>query len=501
MGDDITGFGYRQELSRSLRGFSSFAAGFSFVSILTTAFQLFGIGFSFGGSRFFWTWPVVFAGQMLVALTFSEMASRYPLAGSIYQWAKQVGGELVGWLAGWLMLIGCIVAFGAAAIALQVVLPSVWSGFQIVGEDQSITSSSGATNAILLGCILITCTTIVNIAGIRAVARVNDVGVVAELGGLAILLVGLAFAAVRGPGVVVENHHAAGTPLGISGLFMAALMPAYVLYGFDNAASVAEETTAARRTAPRAMLRAIGASGVIGLLIIILALMAAPSLTDGKLGVEGLPYVISNTFGGTLGKFLLADVALAVAACTLAIQTGAIRLFYAMGRDNALPFSRALSRVNQRTSSPIYPALISGVLAIATLLVNLGNPTLFAVLTGTSVVVVYLAYLMVTMPMLLCRLRGDFNHRQSEFFSLGRMGIPVNAAAVGYGIFMAVNIAWPRSEIYDPSKSGHWWSLLFPLEFIVIALIIGWIVRFATFRTRNGRVSTLESIPVQSGVE
>jgi amino acid transporter len=69
------------------------AAGFSFVSILTTVFQLFGFGYTFGGPLFFWTWPVVLAGQLLVALVFAELAARYPLAGSVYQWAKQLTTE------------------------------------------------------------------------------------------------------------------------------------------------------------------------------------------------------------------------------------------------------------------------------------------------------------------------------------------------------------------------------------------------------------------------
>ena len=45
--DDLSEFGYDQQLHRSLGKFASFAAGFSFVSILTTIFQLFGLGFGF----------------------------------------------------------------------------------------------------------------------------------------------------------------------------------------------------------------------------------------------------------------------------------------------------------------------------------------------------------------------------------------------------------------------------------------------------------------------
>ena len=111
---------------------------------------MFGLGFGFAGPAFFWTWPVVFIGQFMVALNFAELAARYPISGAIYQWSRRMGGEIVGWFAGWFMILAQIVTASAAAIALQVVLPNVWSGFQIIGEDSALTSSSGAANAVLL---------------------------------------------------------------------------------------------------------------------------------------------------------------------------------------------------------------------------------------------------------------------------------------------------------------------------------------------------------------
>ncbi|MGW4486135.1 amino acid permease [Amycolatopsis sp. NPDC004368] len=488
--DDLTQFGYRQELRRSLGGFSAFAAGFSFVSILTTVFQLFGFGYTFGGPLFFWSWPFVLAGQLLVALVFAELAARYPLAGSVYQWAKQLARGFAGWLAGWMMLLGCVVALAAAAIALQIVLPSVWSGFQLVGGDPSVTSATGATNAVLLGTLLIVFTTVVNAAGVRVMARINDVGVAAELVGVVVLIGGLALFAVRGPQVVVHSLPVSdgGSAAGLGGVLASALMAAYVLYGFDTAASVAEETRDARRAAPRAVLRAVLVSGLGGLAVVLTALMAAPSLTDGRLAGQGLPYVITAVFGDTFGRVFLADVAIAVVVCTLTIQTGTIRLIYAMARDNALPFSARLSGVNPRTGTPLWPAVISGALAIALLGVNVGNPTLFSTITGTSVVVVYLAYLLVTGPLLLRRLRGRFP-AEPGLFSLGRWAIPVNVAAVAYGVVMIVNIAWPRAEIYDLAGSGSPWLLLFPVEFVGAALLIGW---FCWLRLRRATSPAFE---------
>jgi hypothetical protein len=79
---DLAAFGYRQELDRSLGAFSTFAAGFSYISILTGGFQLFFFAFAMAGPGFVWTWPVVVAGQMLFALCFADLAAHFPIAGS-----------------------------------------------------------------------------------------------------------------------------------------------------------------------------------------------------------------------------------------------------------------------------------------------------------------------------------------------------------------------------------------------------------------------------------
>ena len=87
---ELAGFGYKQELDRSLGSFSAFAAGFSYISILTGVTALYGFGYLNAGPGVWWTWPVVVFGQILVALCFMEMAGQYPIAGSVYQWSKQI---------------------------------------------------------------------------------------------------------------------------------------------------------------------------------------------------------------------------------------------------------------------------------------------------------------------------------------------------------------------------------------------------------------------------
>ncbi|WP_159149768.1 amino acid permease, partial [Dietzia lutea] len=368
--DDLADFGYEQQLHRSLGTFASFAAGFSFVSILTTIFQLFGLGFGFGGPAFFWTWPIVFAGQFLVALCFAELAARYPISGAIYQWSRRMGGEIVGWFGGWFMILAQIVTASAAAIALQVVLPSIWSGFQIIGDDPALTSPSGAANAVLLGSALLVITTVINLVGVRWMSYVNSIGVTCEIVGVAAVVLALLTHAVRGPQVVFDTAGLAGQPGYIWSWIISGLMAAYVMVGFGSAGELAEETVNPRRIAPRTIRMALTASAIGGGLMILGALMAAPSLTDGRLATEGLPYVLNSVLGNFWGKVLLADVVVAILICTLAIQTASSRLMFSMARDGRLPFSPTLSRVHPRTGAPVVPSVLIGLACMAILLVN-----------------------------------------------------------------------------------------------------------------------------------
>ncbi|MDT7607375.1 MAG: hypothetical protein QOI50_5574 [Pseudonocardiales bacterium] len=473
---DLQTFGYDQQLERKVGTFASFAVGFSFVSILTTVFQLFGLGYGFGGTAFFWTWPAVFAGQLLVALCFSELAARYPISGAIYQWSRRLGGAVVGWFAGWTMIIAQIVTLAAAAIALQVVLPVVWTGFQVIGTDPALDSVSGASNAVLLGVVLLAVTTVLNAASIRITAIASSVGVVCELVGVALVVVLLFVHAERGPAVLLHATNLDSTTGYFVPLLMSSLMAAYVLVGFDSAGELSEETHNPRRTAPRTILRAVAASGLGGALLIVAALMAAPSLTDGKLATEGLPYVLTSRLGTVPGKLLLLDVAVAVFVCTLAIQTSASRMIFSMARDRVLPFSAQLAKVSGRTGTPVVPTIVSGVLAAALLAVNIGNPALFLALTSVCIMLMYLAYLMVTVPMLVQRLRGrlatgELDETGRPLFSMGRWGTLVNAVAVLYGLGMAINLGWPRAEVFDP-EGGHWYlQFLGPIALGVTALL------------------------------
>lgn len=471
---ELARFGYRQELERSLGSFSSFAAGFSYISIMTGVFQLFFFGFGSAGPASLWTWPLVFIGQLCVALCFAEMAGQFPLAGSVYQWSKQIARPLTSWMAGWIMVIGAVVTAAAVAVAYQIILPQVWTGFEIVGgpADVGVTSTpAGAKNAILLALGLIVFTTVVNIVGVKVMAKINNFGVAVELAGSILLIIMLAIHIRRGPQVVLQtNGTGAGHSWGYLGAFLvASLMSAYVFYGFDTAGSLAEETLEPRRHAPRAIIRALSAAFVVGGLVMLTGMMAVGNIRAPELSTSGMPYLIKSTLGTGLGDAFLTCSAIAITVCCLAVQTAAIRMIYAMARDGRLPFRHAIARVSARSKTPVLAAVITGVLTIALLLLNLGNQRAFFVLTSTAIILFYIPYLLVTGPMLLRRLRGSWPRAEhGPYFRLGRWGTVINAVAVLYGLGMTVNLLWPRAAVYGADHWYYQWGALLTTALIVI---------------------------------
>jgi amino acid transporter len=159
-------------------------------------------------------------------------------------------------------------------------------------------------------------------------------------------------------------------------------------------------------------------------------------------------------------------------------------MMFSMARQRALPFHRILSDVSPRTGTPIVTSIVVGAGAALALVVNLGQSAVFTALSSLCIAMLYLAYLGVTGPLLVDRIRRARGRAAPEtgtdetgkpLFSLGRWGIPVNVAAVLYQVVAAINLVWPRKSVYD--LTGHtWWLQWSALLFIGLALVVGALV-------------------------
>jgi hypothetical protein len=115
----------------------------------------------------------------------------------------------------------------------------------------------------------------------------------------------------------------------------------------------------------------------------------------------------------------------------------------------------------------------------------------------------YIAYLMVTTPLLIQRIKGDplragTDEDGRKLFSLGRAGLFVNVVAVAYGLAMAINLGWPRAEVYDPAGGG-WYLHYLPL--ITLAVVaLGGVIAYRSQRSRyHASIGLASAVPEVEG--
>jgi amino acid transporter len=428
---DLARFGYKQELKRSLGMFSSFAVAFSYISPSTGIFTLFALGLTTIGGVFIWTWPVVALGQFIVALNFAEVSSHYPVAGSVFQWTKYLANRSYSWFTGWIYLFAGILTVTAVVATLPLALIPALNGL----GWHSLNAASLHTQ-LVVALITLVVITVLNIYGVRLVAIINNTGVVFEILGMFVFaLVLMAFHNHQGFHVVTKS---AGLPVTGSSFLAAMFMSLFVIYGFDTASTLSEETKDPRRAAPKAVLYSVVGAFIIGGVFLLGTLVAIPHLGTAVKDGWGPAQIIEANFPTSFATIYLLVVSAAIFVCCLSILAATIRLCFGMSRDNQLPISGILSKVSPTLHTPIWSCIVIALISAIPFLKYSGAGTIAIAATG----MIYLSYFLGNLVIMAARARGWPKTRAP--FRLGRWGVLVNVVALVYGGAMLVNFAWPR---------------------------------------------------------
>jgi len=438
---DLARFGYKQELRRGLGLFSTWAVAFSYISPSTGIFTLFALGLTTLGGVFIWTWPVVALGQFIIALNFAEVTSHYPVAGSVSQWTKYLANRTYSWFNGWVYLFAGILTVTAVVATLPLALIPALNGlgWHSLGQGSSTTLLH---TQLVIALITLVVITVLNIYGVRLVALINNTGVVFEILGMFVFaLVLLAFHNHQGIKIVTNSG---GIPVNGSTFLAAMFMSLFVIYGFDTAATLSEETRDPRRAAPKAVLYSVIGAFIIGGVFLLGTLVAIPGnlhsamTANGGLGL-GPAQIIQANFSSGFATLYLFVVCAAIFVCCLSIMPATIRLCFGMSRDNRLPISKPLARVSPTLHTPVWTCITIAVLAAVPFLQYSGAPIIAIAATA----MIYFSYFLGNTAILFARLRGW--PKTAAPFRLGRWGLLVNVLGLLYGGAMLINFAWPRA--------------------------------------------------------
>jgi len=461
---DLRRLGYVPELRRTLDLLASFSIAFSYISPVVGVYTLFGYGLATGGPAFVWGLPVVVAGQLLVVLVFCELSVAYPLAGALYQWARRLVGPRYGWFVGWIYGWALIITIAAVDLGAAPYLAELFA------------IPPTRTAVALLAALLLAIHTAVNYEGVRGTALITKIGLVTEV----IATVVIAGALLFHPGasstlLPVSTLFSRQTPSGIAGAgeqLAAVLALAWIFYGFESAADVAEEVLDPGRRVPRAMVLSLLGAAIVTAVLLVALVLSAPDIAKAASDpARTIPYILEAHFGPTPLRALLILLMFAYLSCAGAAQAAAARLMYSYARDGMVPASAWLRRVSPEHRVPGNAILFSAAAAlmvVAASYVDVGSVNMNALVVSYAVVGVYLSFQAVVAGRLVAGVRGWRAAPPAGHFSLGRWGVPVSALALVYGVAMIVNLCWPR-----PADSvASWLTLLAGLAIVVPGVVI-----------------------------
>src|SRR5712692_1024691 len=424
-------FGYKQELRRALRLFSLYAVAFSIISITTGLFANYGFGLAHLGAAMIWLWPMAALGQMLVALVVAELGTRIPLAGYSYQWGARLVNTTYGWFTGFVGL--AYLAVGAAGLNFVVVAPIIAT---ILNLD--------ATNP--------TIHLVITVVIFLAVLAIKPNHSIAFLG---------ATGWVHGGDILLALPYAA-------------LMGIFTIVGFELAADLGEEAVAARVTVPKAVIWSVASSAILGMVALIGFTVAIPDL--GKIGASQVPLVdiVAYWMGDVAKDVFVVVVVFSILALDVVGLAATGRLIFSCSRDNIIPCSSALKKVNPQTQTPIRALVTAsslGLLFVAggylSAITGKGGSAFLLLITATATLP-FVVYFLTVLAYVTRRHRMD---KLPEAFDLGVWAKPVMYAALTWIVIALGALMIPKD---------FWGADL--IVVIVLAVAAAWY--FAALRGR-----------------
>jgi APA family basic amino acid/polyamine antiporter len=362
------------QLKKNLSAFDLAALGIGSV-VGTGIFVATGQGAHLAGPGVLLSFIIAAVTCGFCALTYSELACMFPVAGSTYSYSYVAFGEVIAWIIGWDLMLEYLVSASAVA--------SGWSGIFMGLLDsaglklpKALLTTPLAGGIIDLPAVIITLLiTWVLYIGIRESAKINNIIVVIKV---AVILLFI----VLGVRHVSLANLKPLMPFGWKGVMAGAAIIFFAYIGFDAVSTAAEETKNPKRDVPLGLMLCLG--------VVIVLYVAVAFVLTGIVPFKEI--VVDNALPGALasigirwGGALVATGAIIGMVSTLLVTLyGQIRIFMVMARDGLLP--AAFSKIHPKHRTPhictwitgVATALIAGLFPLP-MIINLCNiGTLFA---------------------------------------------------------------------------------------------------------------------------
>lgn len=432
--------GYKQELARSMSGFTNFAISFTIISVLAGTLTLFGVGLSSSGpSAPAYGWPIVSFFAIMVAAAMAEIASAYPTAGGLYYWASKLGGAGWGWFTAWFNVIGQVAVTAGIDYGLAMFVDALLNQF-IPAIPAEGTAGSVAT--LIIYAIILLLQAYINSRGINLVSLLNNISAWWHIAGVIIIVGALLFFAPHHANPLQFMYSTRFTASGFPywyGFLLGLLLAAYTFTGYDASAHVSEETEGAEFSAPKGILMSVVVSAIAGYLLIIGLLVAMPDLNDTLSSSNAVLYILTTRLGETVGTLMFLIAIVAQFFCGTASITSNSRMIFAFARDGGMPGSKTLYRLSDR-HVPLNALFTSIISAFILALPALFSSVVYTAVTSIAVIGLYVAYVT---PVFLKLIHSE--RFKAGPWNLGIFSKPIGWLAIGWTVVGSILFMLPVS--------------------------------------------------------
>jgi amino acid transporter len=286
------------------------------------------------------SWGLGAVFMMTLALIHAELGGAFPVSGGTARFPHYSHGSAVGYAIGWLWWLGAATVAPIEVEAALQYFTHYISWLTTTSGGQTVLTTQGYGIAVVLMAVF----TIVNVLGVRWLARANTPITAWKIAIPVVAIVALMVTRFHG-----ANFHAAGgfMPFGFHGVFsaMATGGVIFAYQGFEQAVQLGGESANPKRNIPFAVIGAM-ILGVVVYMLLQVAFLAAldpHNLQHGwsKLAFNGLvgPFAGLATSVGLswLAVLLYIDAAISPGGTGLLYTGTSARVAYALGRNGWWP--------------------------------------------------------------------------------------------------------------------------------------------------------------------
>ncbi|CAI7597305.1 unnamed protein product [Penicillium discolor] len=453
--------GYKQELRREFSKWSTVSYAISILGVLGSVPATFGSPLAAGGpATAVWCWLIGSCMAMCIGSSVAELVSAYPTAGGMYFVTKHVVPPdqvpIFSWIQGWCNLLGQTAGVSSVAYTVsQMLLACVSMNSDLVNGKYSYAPTALETVLVSIAilCILGVICSLTTKSLHRIILWFAPINIGATI---CICVVLITLTPDLQPASWVFGHFTDGSGWGskVFSFFLGFLSVAWTMTDYDGTTHMSEETHDAAVRGPVAIQTAVLVSGALGWLLTVSMCFCLTDFEGILASPTGLPAAqIFLNAGGKRGGTIMWAFAILVQFFTgCSAMLADTRMAYAFARDDALPFSKFLSKVNTRTHTPVNAVWFVVIFSICLNCIAIGSTQTATAIFNITAPALDLSYVSVILAHQLYKSKVKFIEGP---FTLGKWGTPINYIAIVWVLFISTILFFPPQLPVTPANMNY----------------------------------------------